>query len=113
MAGEAGRRHRSCQTVAVLLLLFSLAPGLTCFSWRGLSKKAKQNKVVSEATMMEGRTGSILFNGKQLNSQSGSPSIAATGNDELLHVDLDQSDSTGKTWLLRFCYFDILNASTT
>lgn len=111
MTGEDGRRRRSRQIVAVILLLCSLAPSLTCFSWQGLRKKAKQNKVVSEATEMEGRTGSILFNGTEINSQSGSPFVAAMGNDKLLHVDLAQSDGTGKTQLLRSFYFDILYSS--
>ena len=96
MAGEDGRRCRSPQTVAVLLLLCSLFPSLHCFRWQGLVKKARQNRVVGEAMVMDERTGSILFNGKELNSQPGSPFAAATENEEVLHVDLAQSDGTGK-----------------
>ncbi|XP_044076368.1 uncharacterized protein LOC122887334 [Siniperca chuatsi] len=95
MAGENGRGHRSRQNVAVLLVLCALAPSLTCFSLRGLSKRVKQGKVVDEATVTDIRTGSILFDGKELNSRSGSASAAATGKDELLHVESDQSDGTG------------------
>lgn len=104
MAGEDGRGRRLHETVAVILVLCFLAPSLTCFSLRGLSKNVIQDKVVSEATVMEVRTGSILFNGKELDSldpldQSGSASAAATGNDGLLHIESDQSDGRGKIWL--------------
>lgn len=92
MAGDDGRGRRSRQTVAVVLILCCLASSLTCFRLGGLSKKVNQDRVVSEATVMEVRTGSILFNGKELDSQSGS----ATGNDGLLHIE---SDGTGKIWL--------------
>ncbi|CAK6969462.1 Hypothetical predicted protein [Scomber scombrus] len=95
MAGEDGRRCTSRQTVAVILLLCSLVPSLDCFRWQGLVKKAKQNRVVGEAIVMDERTGSILFNGKELNSQPVSPFVAATENEEVLHVDLAQSDGTG------------------
>ncbi|XP_039998600.1 leucine-rich repeat extensin-like protein 2 isoform X2 [Xiphias gladius] len=77
MAGEAGRSCRSCQTVAVLLLLCSLAPSLTCSSLRGMSERVQRDEAVSEAAVMEVRKGNILFNGKELNSESGSASAAA------------------------------------
>lgn len=94
MAGEDGRGHRSCSTVAVILVLCTFAQSLTCFSLRGLSENVKRHKVVKEATVMEVRTGSILFNGKALDSQLESASAAATGN-RVLNIDLDQSDGTG------------------
>lgn len=107
MAGEAGRGRHSRQTVAVTLALFFLAQSVTCFSLRALSKEVEQDKVGSEATVMEVRTGRIFFNGKELDSQSGSASAAATGNDRLLHADLDGSDGTGEMLLssskLMFC----------
>ncbi|XP_034468954.1 uncharacterized protein LOC117777946 [Hippoglossus hippoglossus] len=95
MAGEDGWRCRSLQTVAVLLLLCTLAPSLTCFSLWGLSRNDQQDKVVSEASAVEIRTGSILFNGKELNSESGSPSAAATNDDGLPHVVTDQPEGSG------------------
>lgn len=97
MAGEDGWCCRSPQAVAVILLLYSLAPSLTCFSLRGLSKNAKQDKVVDEAAV---RTGTVLFNGKELNSGSGSASAAAPRNNGLPHVDSDQSEGADK---LLFC----------
>ena len=90
MAGDDGRRRRSRQAAAVVLVLCALAQSLTCFSLQGLREKVKQDEVVNEATAMDSRTESILSNGK------GSASAAATGNDGLLHTDLNQSDGTGK-----------------
>ncbi|XP_040911549.1 adhesive plaque matrix protein-like [Toxotes jaculatrix] len=90
MAGEDGRRSR--QTVAVILVLCSLASSLTCFILRGPRNKVQQDKVVSEAAVMEEKTGSIIFDEKVLNSESGSASAA--GNDGFPHVDLDQSGDT-------------------
>ncbi|XP_062259491.1 uncharacterized protein LOC133967844 [Platichthys flesus] len=95
MAGEAGLCCWSPQTVAVLLLLYTLAPSLSAFTLHGLSRNAKQDKVVSEASRVEVRTGSILFNGKELNAKSGSPSATATNDDGLPHVDTDQPEGSG------------------
>lgn len=95
MAGDEERRCRLQQSVVVILLLFSLAPSLTCFSLRGLRKKVQQEKLVNEAAVMEVRTGRILFNGKELNFQSWSSSVATKDNG-LAHVDSPQSDGTGK-----------------
>lgn len=97
MAGENERKRRSCQTVAVILILCSLVPSLTCFSLRWFSKKAPQDKEVSEAAVMEVRPGNILFNGRELSSESGS--VPGGLNDGLLHVDLDQMGDTGKVLL--------------
>lgn len=94
MAGEHGRGHQSCSTVAAILVLCTLAQSLTCFSLQGLSENVKRDKAVKEATVMEVRTGSVLFNGKALDSQLESASAAATGNG-VLNIDLDQSDGTG------------------
>lgn len=100
MAGEAGRGRRSRPSVAVILVLYALARTLTCFSLQGLSKNVKQDKLINEATVMEVRTGSILFNGKVLDSHLESSSAAtAIGNDVLLKIDLDQSDDKGM-----FCF---------
>lgn len=93
-ASENGGKHRSCQTVAVLLILCSLVPSLTCFSLRWFSKKAPEDKVDSEAAVMEVRTGNILFNGRDLSSETGS------GKDEWPHVDLDPTGDTGKVFCL-------------
>lgn len=94
MAGEDGRGRRSRPSVAVILVLCALAQSLTCFSLQGLSKNVKQDKLTNEATVMEVRTGSILFNGKVLDSHSSS-SAAAVGNDVLLKMELAQSDDKG------------------
>ncbi|KAG7229307.1 hypothetical protein INR49_012965 [Caranx melampygus] len=90
MAGENEGKRRSCQTVAVILILCSLVPSLTCFSLRWFSKKAPQEKEVSEAAVTEVRPGNILFNGRELSSDLGS----VPGNNGLLHVDLDQTGDT-------------------
>nr|XP_046265339.1 adhesive plaque matrix protein-like [Scatophagus argus] len=97
MAGEAGSgRCRSHQNVAVILVLCYLVPSLTCFSLERVSKNVKQDEVVNEATVMgEVWTGSINFNGKELDSQAGYASVAATGNDGWLSTDLDESDGSG------------------
>ncbi|XP_035526007.1 adhesive plaque matrix protein-like [Morone saxatilis] len=93
MADTVKRGHQLCHTVAVILVLCSLVVSLTCFSLRGLSRK--QDKVVIEAAVMEVRRGSILFNGKEFDSQSGSFSAAATENDGLLHTLTWINDGTG------------------
>ncbi len=92
MAAEDGGGRRTRTTVAVIVVLCSLAQSLTCFSLQGLSDEKKDK--ASEATVMEVRDGSILFNGKKLDSQSGSAS-AATGTEAMLTIDLDQSGNTG------------------
>ncbi|XP_018532225.1 uncharacterized protein LOC108883498 isoform X2 [Lates calcarifer] len=95
MEGDDGRSRRLCQTVAVILLLCSLLQSVTCFSLEGPRKTVQQDKVVGEAAVMEARKGSILFNGKEHNSESGSTSAtAATGDNRLQHDDLDQSGGT-------------------
>lgn len=104
MAGEAGWGCRSCQIVVVILVLYTIAQSSTCFSLRGLGKEIKQDKVVGEATVMEVRTGRILFNGKELDSHSGLAS--ATGN-ELLYRDLDQSDGAGK--IFPYSYLSLMH----
>lgn len=98
MAGEDGRGHRSPQTVAVILVLSCLAQSVTCFSLRWLTENVKQGEDASEATVMEVRTGSIFFNGKELKSQSAS----ATGNDGLLHINLDESGGSGDKLLSNY-----------
>ena len=103
MAGDDGRSSRSSQTVAVLLLLCFLVRTLTCFSLPEMRKKVQQDKVVSEAAVREVKTGSILFNGKDLNSESAPVVAAATGNDGLLRVDSGQSNGTGE--ILSWSYF--------
>ncbi|XP_019960448.1 uncharacterized protein [Paralichthys olivaceus] len=95
MEGKDGWCCRSLQNMAVLLLLCTLAPSLTCFSLRGLSRNAQQDKVVSVAAVVEVLTGSILFNGKELSSESGSPFAAATNDDGLLHVVTDEPEGSG------------------
>lgn len=100
MAGEAGKGRRSPQIVAVILVLSCLAQSATCFSLGWLTENAKQGKVASEATVMEVRTGSIFFNGKELKSQSAS--AAATGNDGLLHVNMDESGGSGEKLLANY-----------
>lgn len=63
MAGQGGGRYLPQTTVAsVILILCILAQSFTCSSLQGLSKKVEQE------TAMEARTGSILFNGKALDS---------------------------------------------
>ncbi len=96
MAGEDGRRHRSRTTVAVILVLCALAHSISCFSLPWFFKDVAQDKVVHEATVMEVKDRSIHFNGKKLDSQSGSASAAVTESEGLLHADLDQLDAAGK-----------------
>lgn len=86
MAGDGGRRCRSRQAAAVVLVLCALAQSLTCFSLQSLREKVKQDEVVNE--VMDLRTESILSDGK------GSASAA----DGLLHIDSDQSDGSGKIY---------------
>lgn len=92
MAGEDGSGCRSRPSVAVILVLCALARSLTCFSLQGLCKNVKQDELTNEATVMEVRTGSVLFNGKVLDLHSSSSAI---GNDVLLKMDLNQSDDGG------------------
>ncbi|KAK2822380.1 hypothetical protein Q5P01_022445 [Channa striata] len=92
MANQAERRCGLQHSVAVVLLLLSLAPNLPCFSLQRLSKKVQQDEVASEPAAMGIRNGHIFFNGKELDSQSGSSSPVATGNNGLVHVDSVQSD---------------------
>ena len=92
MGGEEGRGHRSWPAVAVLLVLCGLARTLTCFSLRGPSGDVKQDKVVGEAAVMGLRRGSILFNGKALDSLFKSASSAAATIDGMLNMDLTKSD---------------------
>lgn len=100
MAGEDGRGRQSPQTVAVILVLSYLAQSVTCFSLRWLTENVKQGEDASEATVMEVRTGSIFFNGKELKSQSAS--AAATGNNGLLHINLDESGGSGDKLLSNY-----------
>ncbi|XP_058496460.1 uncharacterized protein LOC131466890 [Solea solea] len=94
MAGEAGCCGRLPQTVAVILLMFSLALSISCFSLRGLGKNVQKHKV-SEAAVMKERAGNILVNGNELSSEPGSSSVEASGNnDDDPHVDLGQSEDT-------------------
>lgn len=95
MEGDNGGRRRTCQTVAVALLLCSLVLCFTCFGLWGLDKKVKKQEGFSEAAVKDRRNGSIIFNGKKLNFPSGSTSSTAAGHG-LLHVDLHQSGNTGK-----------------
>lgn len=95
MGGDRSGRCRACQTVAVTLLLCSLA---LCLNLEVLGKKVK-HEGSSETAVKDGRKGSILFNGKRLKSQSGPASSAAATGHALLQVDLHQSSITGNTWL--------------
>ncbi|XP_034469744.1 uncharacterized protein LOC117778350 [Hippoglossus hippoglossus] len=65
-----------------------------CYSGGRSRISSISDKVVSEASAVEIRTGSILFNGKELNSESGSPSAAATNDDGLPHVVTDQPEGS-------------------
>ncbi|XP_042353750.1 adhesive plaque matrix protein-like [Plectropomus leopardus] len=95
MAGDDGRGCKSRQAAAVILVLCALARSLTCFSLQGPNTKVEQYKAADKATVTRAETGKMILNGKNLSSKPGSASAAATGNDRLLHVDLDRSDSTG------------------
>ncbi|XP_042074864.1 uncharacterized protein LOC102304805 isoform X2 [Haplochromis burtoni] len=90
MGGDRSGRCRACQTVAVTLLLCSLA---LCLNLQVLGKKIK-HEGSSETAVKDGRKGSILFNGKRLKSQSGPASSAAATGHALLQVDLHQSSIT-------------------
>lgn len=68
-----------------------------------MSERVQRDEAVSEAAVMEVRKGNILFNGKELNSESGSASAAApTSKDGLPNVDSDQSDGTSKILLYSY-----------
>lgn len=83
MRGQGGGRYLPQTTVAsVILILCTLAQSLTCLSLQGLSKNVEQE------TIMEARTGSILFNGKALD-------FLDSGNGDVLGIDTDQADGTG------------------
>ncbi|KAF3699330.1 hypothetical protein EXN66_Car015017 [Channa argus] len=92
MAGQDERCCKSQHSVAVILLLLSLAPGLSCFNLQRMTKKVQQDKIVSEPAVMGIKNGHVIFNGKELGSQSGSSSSAATDDNGLVHVDSIQSD---------------------
>lgn len=95
MAWEEGRGCQSYLAVAVVLVLCTLAPSLTCFSLRGLGEDIEQKKGIEEAAVMEVRTGSILFDGKALDSQLRSASAAATRAHGVVNADFDHLDGTG------------------
>lgn len=99
MAWEEGRGCRSCLAVAVVLILCTLAPSLTCFSLQGLSENSEQKTGIEEAAVMEVRTGSILFDGKALDSQLQSASAAATRAHGVVNADFDHLDGTGMPFL--------------
>lgn len=101
MGGDRSGRCRACQTVAVTLLLCSLA---LCLNLQVLGKKVK-HEGSSETAVKDGRKGSILFNGKRLKSQSGPASSAAATGHALLQVDLHQSSITGNTWLFLLIWY--------
>ncbi|KAF3699331.1 hypothetical protein EXN66_Car015018 [Channa argus] len=92
MAGQDERCCKSQHSVAVILLLLSLAPGLSCFNLQRMTKKVQQDKIVSEPAVMGIKNGHVIFNGEKLGSQSGSSSSAATDDNGLVHVDSIQSD---------------------
>lgn len=79
------------RSIAIILLLFSLAQSLTCFN---LNRTAQQGKLVNNAPVLKVRTGRILLNGKELSFKS--RSSAAKANNGLSHVDSTQSDGPGK-----------------
>lgn len=68
---EGAARHRRCQIIAATILLFSVALGLTCFSWYGLTNIRK----VGKSTEVEDKG---TFKGKELKYESGRSSALAT-----------------------------------
>ncbi|XP_028988417.1 uncharacterized protein LOC114844906 [Betta splendens] len=90
MTGDGNRPRGLVRSAAVMLLLFSLAPSLNCFSVRGLGKNAHQDTTDGAAAVTRGRIGHIIFGNANI-----PPWSSFEGNGGSAHVDLPQADGTG------------------
>lgn len=77
------------------------------FGCTGLKWLSSKN--VEQETIMEARTGSIPFKGKALDSQLESVSSTATGNGEVLSIDMGLAHGTGmlQVQVKKFSWYEV------